>query len=91
VSVSSIEDLLRSAGRAFPLVTIHRESVNPDVCQIGRVVKVERGRVWLLEIDPDAKWKREPTPYRLSEITRVDFGGDYECALHMVGGDPPPA
>jgi hypothetical protein len=24
--------------------------------------------------------------YRLSEITRVDFGGDYENALRLIGG-----
>ncbi len=88
VSVASIEDLLLSAGRAFPLVTIHREQVDPDVCWIGRVLGVNRGRVSLLKIDPDAKWEDAPTEYRLSEITRVDFGGDYEGALHLVGGDP---
>jgi hypothetical protein len=35
VSVGSIEELLLSAGRAFPLVTIHREQVDPNVCWIG--------------------------------------------------------
>jgi hypothetical protein len=24
----------------------------------------------------------------LAEITRVNFGGDYENALHLAGGDP---
>jgi len=88
VSVVSIEDLLLSAGRAFPLVTIHRERVDPDVCWIGRVLGVERGRVSLLEINPDATWDKRPHEYRMGEITRVDFGGDYENALHLVGGDP---
>jgi hypothetical protein len=36
VSVANIEDLLLSAGKAFPLVTIHREQVDPEVCWIGR-------------------------------------------------------
>jgi hypothetical protein len=43
VSVASIEDLLLSAGQAFPLVTLHREQVDPDVCWIGRVQGVNRG------------------------------------------------
>jgi hypothetical protein len=30
-------------------------------------------------------WSREE--YRVTEITRVNFGGDYEDALHWVGGD----
>ena len=88
VNVKSVEDLLLSAGRAFPLVTIHRELVDPDVCWIGRVLGVDHGRVSLLEINPDATWDDHPTEYKLSEITRVNFGGDYENALFLVGGDP---
>jgi len=67
------------------LVTIHREQVDPAVCYVGRVVRVVGGRVCLLEIRPDASWE-EPTPYRMSEITHVDFGGDYENALLLMGG-----
>ncbi len=88
VSVANIEELLISASREFPLVTIQREQVDPDVCWIGRVLSVERDRVSLLEITPDATWERKPESYRLSEITRVSFGADYETALHLVGGDP---
>jgi hypothetical protein len=91
VSVASIEELLLSASREFPLVTIERERVDPDVCWIGRVLSVERGRVSLLEITPDATWEEKPESYRLSEITRVSFGADYETALHLVGGEPPRA
>jgi len=89
VSVASPKELLRSANRLFPLVTIHREQVDPDVCWIGRVCDVDEKRVALLEIDPNARWDDKPTDYRLREITRVDFGGDYEDALSVVGGSPP--
>lgn len=71
------------------MVTIHREGVDPDVCRIGRVVGINGGRVWLQEINPDATWDATPLPYPLAEITRITFGGDYENALHLVGGDPP--
>lgn len=90
VSVASISDLLISASRAFPLVTIHRERVDPDTCHIGRVVRVRNGLASLLEINPDASWDDEPCEYRISDITRVDFGGEYEESLHLVGGAPPP-
>jgi hypothetical protein len=88
VSVASIEDILKSAARAFPLVTIHRERVKPDVCQIGRIVDIHNGRVSLLQINPDATWDGKPETYRITDITRIDFGGDYEQALHLVGGVP---
>jgi hypothetical protein len=67
-------------------VTIHREKVDPDVCAIGRVVEVKDGRVSLLEINPDATWNAKPKDYQLRDITRVDFGGEYEEALQLVGG-----
>jgi hypothetical protein len=86
ISVASVEELLLSASREFPLVTIHREKVDADVCEIGRVVQVTDGRVSLLEINPDATWEAEPNTYRLRDITRIDFGGEYEEALQLVGG-----
>lgn len=88
VSLKSIEELLGSAGRQFPLVTVHREGLDPDVCWIGRVVGVEHGSVSLLEITPNATWEAKPESYRLSEITRVSFGADYEAALYLVAGEP---
>jgi hypothetical protein len=34
-------------------------------------------------------WDDSPEEYRVSEITCVNFGGDYEKALYLVGGEPP--
>jgi hypothetical protein len=89
IKLTSLKELLSSANRAFPLVTIHREKFDPDICHIGRVVAVGGSQVSLLEIGPDAMWDKELCHYKLKEITRVDFGGDYEDALHLVGGRPP--
>lgn len=89
VSLTSVEHLLLSARQQFQLVTIHREMVKPGVCWIGKVAEIARGKVFLLEIGPDAKWDDEPTSYRLNEITSVEFGGEYERALFLVGGNPP--
>jgi hypothetical protein len=91
VRLCTAEELLLSATRVFPLVTIHRERVDPTVCHIGRVLGVDNGRVSLLEIKPDARWRKEPTAYRVNEITRVNFGGDYEDALAGVSGARPQA
>lgn len=88
IDLSGIDELLTTAGSAFPLITIHRENVDAEVCWIGRVLKAEKGKLSLLEIGPDAEWDEEPTTYHTSEITRLSFGGDYEGALHLVGGEP---
>ena len=89
VSVATIEELLLSASSLFPLLTIHREKVKPDVCWIGKIEEIQRGQVSLLEIGPDAMWDAKPTWYKLNEITSVEFGGEYERALHLVGGNSP--
>ena len=88
VSLKNVHDLLLTAGRAFPLVTIHREEIDPDVCWVGRVLEVTPEVVRLLEIGPDAGWETKPEEYRLKEITHVNFGGDYEDALYLVAGEP---
>jgi hypothetical protein len=88
VDLSNIKTLVETAGQAFPVVTIHRERVNSEICHIGNVVAVGKRRVSLVEIDPDAVWEDQPTEYKLSEITQVEFGGDYEDALLLVGGAP---
>jgi len=87
VSVASVQDILVSASRAFPLVTIHLEHIDPSVCYIGRVVGVDKRRASLLQIDPHARWEEKPTEYLLSQITRVGFGADYEDALNIAGKD----
>jgi hypothetical protein len=88
ISISNIQELLLSAGSLFPLVTIHQEGVDPDVCWIGRVVGVDRDYLSLLEITPAAKWEAKATSFELKKITRVSFGADYEAALCLVGGEP---
>jgi hypothetical protein len=39
--------------------------------------------------DERAEWEGEPTTYALSEITRIEFGGGYEEAIALVGGQAP--
>lgn len=89
LDLADIGKLLESAGRAFPLVAIHREQIDPDVCWIGRVLHVGRESVSLLEIGPDAIWDKAPSEHCLKEITHINFGGDYENALYLVGDEPP--
>jgi hypothetical protein len=89
LNLDSLPDLLISAGRIAPLVTIHTEADDPEVCFVGRVVSIEGGILWMLEIGPDAVWDADASAHRLDDITRVDFGGGYEQALDLVGGEPP--
>jgi hypothetical protein len=89
VELADIESAIRSAGKLYPILAIHREEADPEVCHVGAVASVRPESVSLFEIDPDAEWDEEPTEYSLSEITRIEFGGGYEEALALVGGKPP--
>lgn len=86
IDMSSAETILQNAQSLFTLVTIHREKIDPDVCQIGQVESLSDSTLMLKEIDPDAEWDDEPTEYALKDITRIDFGGKYEEALALVAG-----
>ncbi|MEE8386000.1 MAG: hypothetical protein V3S01_08785, partial [Dehalococcoidia bacterium] len=59
VDLSSVSSLLRTAGSAFPVVTIHLETEDPDTCYIGRVSAVSGDQVELKLITPDAEWEDE--------------------------------
>lgn len=83
-NLSSVPDLLRTAGAAFPVVTLHLEGPDDGVCYIGKVKAVTEFTAHLLEVSPDGKWDTAPTPYQLADITRVDFGGAYEEALFLA-------
>ncbi len=83
---SSTTAVLNSACAKYSLITIHREITDCEVCHIGRVAKFNRTTVTLKEVTPDGTWAADLSNFRLSEITRVDFGGPYEEALMMVVG-----
>lgn len=88
ISMADISDILLTSATNFPLVTLYREKADPETCHIGRIAGLSRKQVALLEIGPDATWDDEPTIYKLKEITQVGFGGGYEDALFLVGGEP---
>jgi hypothetical protein len=88
IDLSNIQTLIATAATQFPLVSVHSERVDPDVCQIGRPVGMRAGRLSLLEINPGADWDNQPIDHELKSITRVSFGADYEEALYLVGGEP---
>lgn len=84
LQLGSIESVLSSVHQGFDLVTVHTEKIDDEVCYIGQVVDVSGGELLLIELDAAAWWADEPDRYRLKDITRIDFGGQYEQALWLV-------
>lgn len=81
--------LVRTAALAWPLVTLHFELDNPDVCYLGRPAGFTARSVRWRDISPQAEWDDEVALRQLARVTRVDFGGRYEDALAIVGGPAP--
>jgi hypothetical protein len=86
VDLSGLPALLTSAQALFPLLTIHRERLFPGECDIGRLKLHSEDAFAIHYIDPSAKWRDEPGHYRYTDVTRVNFGGEYEAALALVAG-----
>ncbi|MFF5108648.1 hypothetical protein [Streptosporangium sp. NPDC000509] len=87
--LDSTAGLVKSLTKAFPLMAVYIEKLDPHVCYIGRAHGVTRKkRLRLQEIGP-ADWAFTYSMNKTTDITRFDVGGGYIDALHMVGGDPP--
>jgi hypothetical protein len=86
LDLASMRSVLESISKIAPLVVIHRELQEPDVCEIGQITALDAETFELREIDPDADWVEDISEFRYEDITRVGFAGDYEGALALVAG-----
>jgi hypothetical protein len=84
IDLTDIATVLKTASASYPLITVHREVVDPEVCHIGSVARIADGMVALKLISADAEWLKEQESFLLPDITRVDFGGLYEEALRLA-------
>ncbi|HUI78923.1 MAG TPA: hypothetical protein VLY24_13440 [Bryobacteraceae bacterium] len=83
LTIHSFKDAVLSAGKAFPLVTIHQERIERGVCYIGKVQHASQRSVILIPISTGAEWE-EPESYLLRDITLIQFGGAYERLLDQL-------
>ena len=86
IDLTDVRRLLVSVEQRYPLVTIHRERITPDECEIGRLKLASDGGYALRWITPEATWEHDYRTYRYSDITRVGFDGEYERTLALVAG-----
>ena len=87
VELEDLAVLLIDISEEYGLVTLHREEVEADSCEIGRVVRADAVTYELEEIGSDARWFDDTFEYDLYDITRIEFGGSYEEALLLANED----
>lgn len=80
ISASSLPVLLKSAAKIFPLLTIHRDKINNEVCYIGKLTAVSHKTFTIEDLNCNAEWTGS-RQFRFADVTMVDFGGGYENAL----------
>jgi hypothetical protein len=79
-----MQTVLESAQRRYPLLAIHYEREDHTTCGVGRILRTTRTTCVLDWITPEASFEGEHRRYRLADLTRVQFGNDYEEALAAV-------
>lgn len=65
---------------------IYREKLDNSMVNIGQVLGIQPDKIVLKEIGTEGAWEAE-TELLLSDVTRVDFGGEYEKALTLIAND----
>jgi hypothetical protein len=90
VDLDDTRELLRSAQRSFPLLTIQTEEQHPGACYIGRIAALDDDAAVVHLVSPAGAWDEEDE-YPYETITRIGFGGRYEEALALAAGPDPEA
>jgi hypothetical protein len=91
LTLGKTRELIKSCALLAPLVTLHIEYKDPEVCYVGVPVGWEKRSVKLLGVTPQATWEMSPDSWKLADISRVEFGGRYERTLDELAGPAPQA
>jgi ribosomal protein S18 acetylase RimI-like enzyme len=89
LDLTTTRGLVRTVGVAAPLVSLSKEHRSTSSCRIGSPTSLGRRSVWLLEVDPDARWDPHATRFRYRDLTRIEFLGAYERDLRRAAGPRP--
>ncbi|HEX7761125.1 MAG TPA: hypothetical protein VF459_16585 [Caulobacteraceae bacterium] len=84
LELSGSRSILTSLMGRHILSTIYIEEIDPDVVYIGYAKVVGDVYFEISPLSPSAEAQSRNDRFRLSELTRIDFGGEYEKALQLV-------
>ncbi|MFE6054201.1 hypothetical protein ACFQ6N_25910 [Kitasatospora sp. NPDC056446] len=87
--LDDLPGLLTAACAEYGLIVLHTERRDPDACRVGTVTALRPASLRLHEVDPQARWHREPTKVRFADVTRVDLGDHYTDVLREFAGPRP--
>jgi hypothetical protein len=88
IDLDRTSQMIETMSCLFTLVAVERDRREPGCMWIGRCVGTHGRWVGLLEVRPDASW-RKPNGYRTREVTSVSIDRHYLTALAVVAPEPP--
>jgi hypothetical protein len=91
IELTNMQTALRSVEGSYPLIVVSCEAVAPDEVDIGRLASVTDDVFTLRTMSTRGRWMTDRTRYRFDDVTRVEFGGEYEMTLALVAGLLPAA
>lgn len=86
-ATAQMREMMQAVQRKHGLLTIHREAVHEGECEIGEIRISAEATYVLRWLDANACWDPDDRPFRYADVTRLDFGGEYERTLLMVADD----
>jgi hypothetical protein len=84
VELSSMRTLMESAQDGFGVLVISREKVEPGEVEVGTIRMTSEETYVLRWLTANADWENDDRPFRYRDITKLEFGSEYEQTLLAV-------
>ena len=84
LDASSMRRLMESAQGTFGVLVVEREAVNPGSVEVGTIRLNSDETYFLRWLDAKARWQDDDRPFRYRDVTRLEFGSEYEQTLLAV-------
>lgn len=84
LELSSISALMASAQARFGVLVIARERIAEDEVEVGRLRLESASHYVLRWLDANAHWSNDDRRFRFADVTRLEFGCEYEQTLMRV-------
>ena len=84
IDATSMRNLMESAQAAFGVLVIDREKVQPDEVEVGTIRMTSEDTYVLRWLSTNAEWDNDDRPFRYRDVTKLEFGAEYEQTLLAV-------
>lgn len=88
IELDSLSALVRSVAQRHPLITLHPERKNPDICYVGHLSSIELKRFSIHDLNSNCLWAGQRS-LKFADISRIDFADRYSQGLWVAARNKP--